>query len=64
MLFRSIEAARAKGLHAIIAAIDATNEASIRLHARFGFVTVGHFKQVGYKFNRWLDVTYMERLLE
>ena len=59
-----IEAARRKGLHAIIAAIDATNEASLRLHARFGFVHVGHFKQVGYKFDRWLDVIYMERLLE
>ena len=59
-----IEAARRKGLHAIIAAIDATNEASLRLHARFGFVHVGHFKQVGYKFDRWLDVAYMERLLE
>lgn len=59
-----IEAARRKGLHAIIAAIDATNEASLRLHARFGFVHVGQFKQVGYKFDRWLDVAYMERLLE
>ena len=45
-------------------AIDATNEASLRLHARQGFVQVGLFKQVGYKFNRWLDVIYMERLLD
>lgn len=59
-----IDAARAKGLHAMIAAIDATNKASIRLHARFGFVPVGQFKQVGYKFDRWLDVLYMERLLD
>ncbi len=58
-----IAAARAKGLHAIIAAIDATNEASVRLHAGFGFVTVGQFKQVGYKFDRWLDVKYMELVL-
>lgn len=58
-----IEAAKRRGLHAIIAAIDATNEASIRLHARFGFEAVGHFKQTGYKFNRWLDVIYMELLL-
>lgn len=58
-----IESARALGLHAIIAAIDAENEASIRLHARFEFGEVGHFKQVGFKFNRWLDVVYMERLL-
>lgn len=58
-----IEAAKARGLHAIIAAIDAANEVSIRLHARFGFVQVGHFKQVGYKFDRWLDVVYMQRLI-
>ena len=58
-----IEAARARGLHAILAVIDAENEPSIRLHARFGFERVGLFKQVGFKFNRWLDVAYMERLL-
>ena len=58
-----IEAARARGVRAILAVIDATNEASIRLHARFGFERVGYFKQVGFKFDRWLDVVYMERLL-
>ena len=58
-----VEAGRARGLHAIIAAIDAANEASLRLHAAFGFEQVGHFKQTGFKFDRWLDVVYMERLL-
>jgi L-amino acid N-acyltransferase YncA len=58
-----LPAAEARGLHAIIAVIDASNEASLRLHARFGFQQVGHFKQVGYKFGRWLDVIYLERLL-
>lgn len=58
-----IEGAKARGLHAIIAVIDADNEASIRLHAGFGFEKVGHFKQTGFKFNRWLDVVYMERLV-
>ena len=58
-----IEAARARGLHAILAVIDAENEPSIRLHARFGFERVGLFRQVGFKFNRWLDVVYMERLV-
>ena len=58
-----IEGAKARGLHAIIAVIDADNEASIRLHAAFGFEKVGHFKQTGFKFNRWLDVVYMERLV-
>jgi phosphinothricin acetyltransferase len=58
-----IEAAKARGLHAIIAAIDAANEPSIRLHAAFGFEKVGQFKQTGFKFGRWLDVVYMEKLV-
>lgn len=58
-----IEGAKARELHAIIAVIDAENEASIQLHAAFGFEKVGLFKQTGYKFNRWLDVVYMEKLV-
>ncbi len=58
-----VESAQALGLRAIIAAIDAENKISIRLHEQFGFVQVGHFKQVGFKFGRWLDVVYLERLL-
>jgi phosphinothricin acetyltransferase len=58
-----IDAARLRGLRAIIAVIDAENEASILLHARFGFERVAYLKQVGFKFNRWLDVVYMERLV-
>lgn len=58
-----IESAKERGFHAIIGVIDASNEASIRLHRRFGFETAGHFRRVGYKFNRWLDVVYMELLL-
>ena len=58
-----IDGAKTRGLHAIIAVIDADNEASIRLHAAFAFEKVGHFKQTGFKFNRWLDVVYMERLV-
>ena len=58
-----IEGAKKLGLHAIIAIIDASNEASIRLHARCGFFEVGRFRKVGFKFGRWLDVVYMELLL-
>lgn len=58
-----IDAGKERGLHAIIAAIDADNSVSIRLHAGFGFEKVGHFKQTGFKFGRWLDVVYMEKLL-
>ena len=59
-----IESAGDRGLHAILAGIDASNDPSIRLHASFGFEKVAHFKQVGFKFGRWLDVIYMEKLLD
>lgn len=58
-----IDAARERELRVILAVIDADNEASIRLHARFGFEVAGRFKQVGFKFDRWLDVVYMQRLI-
>jgi L-amino acid N-acyltransferase len=58
-----IDAARDGHFHAIVAAIDAQNEASLRLHAAFGFKSVAHLKEVGFKFGRWLDLIYMELLL-
>jgi L-amino acid N-acyltransferase YncA len=58
-----IEAARRQSYHAIVASIDATNDASIRLHRSFGFEEVAHFRQVGYKFGRWLDLKFLELLL-
>jgi phosphinothricin acetyltransferase len=56
-------AAEARGLHVILAGVDATNEASLRLHGKFGFERVGHFREVGHKFGRWLDVIYLQRTL-
>ena len=64
LLATLLDAARARGLHAIIACIDAENGASIRLHTRLGFERVGLFKRVGFKFDRWLDVAYLELLIE
>lgn len=58
-----IEAVQGRGYHAIIAGIDATNEASLRLHRSFGFEEVAHFREVGYKFGRWLDLKFLELLL-
>src|SRR5204863_6763225 len=46
-----IEAARERGLHAILAGIDAQNEASIRVHVAFGFVQVVQFTDVGVTFH-------------
>lgn len=58
-----IEASKQLGMHTIIAGIDATNEASIALHKNFGFIEVAHFKQVGYKFDRWLDLKFLQLIL-
>jgi len=55
-----IEAARSLGMHAIVSGIDASNDASIRLHQSFGFAEVAHFKEVGFKFGRWLDLKFLE----
>jgi L-amino acid N-acyltransferase len=58
-----IAAAGDRHLHALIAGIDASNAASLRLHRSFGFEEVAHFKEVGYKFGRWLDLKFLERIL-
>ena len=58
-----IDEAVRKEYHAMIAGIDSTNAISIRLHEQLGFTEVAHFKQVGYKFGRWLDLKFFERLL-
>jgi L-amino acid N-acyltransferase len=63
LLQELIARARATGFRAIIAGIDGEQAASVALHAKFGFEKVGHLKQVGFKFGRWLDVIYMELLL-
>jgi len=55
--------ARAHGFHAMMARIVSDHEASIGLHAACGFEIIGHEREVGRKFGRWLDVTLMERLL-
>jgi len=46
--------------HVMIAGIDADNDVSIKLHESLGFITVGHFHEVGYKFGRWLDLVFLE----
>src|SRR4051812_13950356 len=59
-----IDAAKQMDMHTIIAGIDATNEVSLRLHKNFGFEEVAHFKQVGYKFDRWLGLKFLQLILE
>ncbi|UVL62200.1 N-acetyltransferase family protein [Pseudomonas sp. B21-012] len=58
-----IERARACNKHVMVAAIESGNSASIRLHQRLGFTLNGQMPQVGVKFGRWLDLTFMQLIL-
>jgi L-amino acid N-acyltransferase YncA len=55
--------ARAKGFHNMVGVVDAANEASLKLHAKHGFTTFGVMKEGGYKFDRWLDVAFIQAIL-
>lgn len=59
-----IAAATALGKHVMIAGIDGGNPASLRLHASMGFVEVARMPEVGRKFGRWLDLVFMQRMLD
>ncbi len=63
LLAALIERAEAGGVHVLIGGIAADNEVSIRLHERFGFTTTGHLREVGRKFDRWLDLVFMQKIL-
>jgi L-amino acid N-acyltransferase len=56
--------AAALGKHAMIGAVDAANDGSVRFHERLGFERVGNLKEVGHKFGRWLDLVFMQRFLD
>jgi phosphinothricin acetyltransferase len=55
-----IKRAGENGIHVMIAGIEAGNQASIALHEKLGFRNGGTFHEVGIKFGRWLDLTFME----
>jgi phosphinothricin acetyltransferase len=58
-----IAAMRGRGLHCAIGGIALPNPASIALHEKLGFAPIGAFREVGFKFGRWVDVGYWELLL-
>ena len=53
-------ALRDKGMHVVIGGIALPNAASVALHERLGLEKVAHFKEVGFKFERWIDVGYWQ----
>ena len=59
-----IRAASERDMHTLIGGIDASNHASIALHEKLGFEHAGTIRQAGFKFGRWLDLAFYQRLLD
>ena len=55
-----IAEARARGLHSLVGGVDAGNAGSLAFHERLGFERVAHFREVGHKFGRWLDLVFLQ----
>jgi L-amino acid N-acyltransferase len=64
LMLALIAAAKADGRHVMVGGIDGSNDASIGFHASLGFVETGRLHQVGWKFERWLDLVFMQIILE
>jgi L-amino acid N-acyltransferase len=65
LLLRGIlDVAATSGFHTVIARVEAASTASQALHASCGFTVVGVEREVGRKFNRWLDIVVMQRMLQ
>lgn len=62
-LYRTLlDALDERGVHAVIAGIALPNPARIALHEKCGFEKIGRLREVGFKFGRWIDVGYWERV--
>ncbi|RZJ71022.1 GNAT family N-acetyltransferase [Flavobacterium sp.] len=59
-----IAKAKEQGFHTMIGGIDASNEDSIAFHRKFGFVECGVIRESAFKFDRWLDLLFMQLLLK
>ena len=64
LLSRLIDEARDCGKHVMVAGIESQNQASLHLHQSLGFVVTAQMPQVGTKFGRWLDLTFMQLQLD
>lgn len=63
LLLELIALAKAQKLHVMIGCIDAENTGSIEFHEKFGFKKAGLLKESGYKFDKWLDLQFVQLLL-
>lgn len=63
LLAELLTLARDRGYHAMLALIVGGNDTSVKLHVKFGFELTGVMREVGRKFDRWLDILIYEKLL-
>jgi phosphinothricin acetyltransferase len=59
-----VKDAQARDYHAVIGGIASDNAPSLKLHEQAGFVACGTIREAGYKFDRWLDLTFVQRVLD
>jgi len=63
LLYRELmDQVQAAGYHTVLAGIALPNPASIALHEKLGFEKVGHLREVGFKFEQWVDVGYWQKI--
>ena len=63
LLTAVVDNAAARGYRTVIGGIDADNAASIALHVAQGFEHAGTVRDAGYKFGRWLNLAFYQKLL-
>jgi L-amino acid N-acyltransferase len=64
LLGELIRLAKELGHHTVLGGIDSSQEGSLALHLKFGFKECARYKEVGFKFGRWLDVIWMQKMLQ
>lgn len=64
LMLELIHRARSLGKHVMVAAVESSNTGSIIMHKRLDFLQVGRMPQVGAKFDRWLDLTFLQLVLD
>ena len=63
LLQELIKQAERQGIHVLVGGIDASNQASIAMHVKAGFIYAGTITQAGFKFGRWLDLAFYQLIL-
>ncbi len=64
LLAAIVDAAAKNGRRTMVAAITAENAASLHLHEKLGFERTGLIRDSGWKFERWLDLVFLQRMLQ